>query len=108
MPTRVTAFRGPLRLTRSSLFFTLQPEPPAATSPLTGVPIHPDPHRVNQAEWPWVYSLLFKCRAKRMNFSTKEVMLVLAFIAGALFVSLMIGEKFVAVVLLCSLVASFS
>ena len=34
-----------------------------------------------------------------MNFSTKEVMLILAFIAAALYVSLMIGEQFVAVVL---------
>lgn len=34
-----------------------------------------------------------------MNFSTKEVMLVLAFIAAALYVSMIIGEKFVAVVL---------
>lgn len=64
MSTRVTAFGGPLRLTRSSLFFTLQPEPPAATSSLTGVAMHPDPHRIDQAERPSIYSLLCKHRAK--------------------------------------------
>lgn len=64
-----------------------------------GVAIHPGPHCADEAERLSGYPLLLKVAQEEMSSITKkEVLLVLAFIAAALYVSLIIGEKFVAVV----------